>query len=176
MVQLSTLMAGFAATLAVSAAPLTIPFGPNGDSLTIDADGESITIGGKTITLGQVMASSSSSSSDCSNEGHQGHHGHGSGKATPPPAVTTTSAPPAASATSVISTNAKAVYFITNAAKNSVVALKVNTDGTLSDGSITSTGGAGKSGIEDGAPAAPDALFSQGAVKTAGSVSIIPSN
>jgi len=66
-------------------------------------------------------------------------------------------------------TNAKAIYFITNAASNSVVALKVASDGTVSDGSITATGGAGMSGVgSTGAPAAPDSLFSQGAVKVAG--------
>lgn len=67
-------------------------------------------------------------------------------------------------------TNPKAVYFITNAAENSVVALKVAADGTLSDGSITATGGAGMSGIDGSTnlTAAPDSLFSQGAVKVAG--------
>lgn len=69
------------------------------------------------------------------------------------------------------SRHAKAIYFITNAANNSIVALKVAADGTLSDGSITATGGAGMQGIVDGAPAAPDSLFSQGAVKVAGNVS-----
>lgn len=53
------------------------------------------------------------------------------------------------------------------------MALKVAADGTLSDGSITATGGAGLSGIENGGPAAPDSLFSQGAVKVAGNVSIV---
>ncbi|TAQ86477.1 hypothetical protein B7494_g5199 [Chlorociboria aeruginascens] len=65
--------------------------------------------------------------------------------------------------------NAKAVYLLTNAANNSVVALKVAADGTLSDGSITATGGQGMNGVDaQGAPAAPDALFSQGALKVAG--------
>lgn len=67
---------------------------------------------------------------------------------------------------------AKAVYFITNEAKNAVIALKVNADGTLSEGSTTLTGGQGASGI-DGAKnstAAPDALFSQSAVKADGKV------
>jgi hypothetical protein len=75
--------------------------------------------------------------------------------------------------TGAASTNAKAVYFMTNAANNSIVALKVAADGTLSDGSITATGGAGMNGVDStGAPAAPDALFSQGAVKVAGSVRV----
>lgn len=66
---------------------------------------------------------------------------------------------------------AKAIYFITNDAQNSVVALKVAEDGTLSDGSITSTGGAGMTGVDaNGLPAVPDGLFSQGAVKVAGKV------
>lgn len=70
--------------------------------------------------------------------------------------------------------NAKAVYFITNEACNSVVALRVAPNGTLSDGSITPTGGAGMIGVDSkGAPAVPDALFSQGAVKVSGNVSEI---
>jgi hypothetical protein len=76
----------------------------------------------------------------------------------------------AANASAVSVKNARAVYFITNAASNSIVALKVAADGTLSDGTITCTGGAGMQGIENGAPAAPDALFSQGALKVAGNV------
>ncbi|KIM96417.1 hypothetical protein OIDMADRAFT_44585 [Oidiodendron maius Zn] len=87
-------------------------------------------------------------------KGHGGGNGNGHGKG---------------SGGAAPSTNAKAIYFMTNAANNSIVALKVAADGTLSDGSITATGGAGMNGIEKGAPAAPDALFSQGAVKVAGS-------
>lgn len=67
---------------------------------------------------------------------------------------------------------AKAVYFITNEAQNAIVALKVNADGTLSEGSTTLTGGQGASGV-DGAKnstAGPDALFSQSAVKADGNV------
>ena len=69
---------------------------------------------------------------------------------------------------------AKAIYFITNDAQNAVVALKVNADGTLSEGSTTLTGGQGASGI-DGAKnttAGPDALFSQSAVKADGNVNL----
>ena len=70
---------------------------------------------------------------------------------------------------------AQAVYFLTNDQCNSVVALKVNNDGTLSDGSITSTGGAGGNGFDaaKNQSSAPDALFSQGALKVAGNVSIL---
>ncbi|KAL8788301.1 MAG: hypothetical protein Q9195_007357 [Heterodermia aff. obscurata] len=69
--------------------------------------------------------------------------------------------------------NAKAIYLLTNdAAGNSVVAMKVAADGTLSDGSITPTGGNGASGIDgkSKAPAAPDALFSQSALKVEGNM------
>ncbi|CAF9915808.1 MAG: hypothetical protein HETSPECPRED_002588 [Heterodermia speciosa] len=69
--------------------------------------------------------------------------------------------------------NAKAIYLLTNdAAGNSIVALKVAADGTLSDGSITPTGGNGASGTDGKtkAPAAPDALFSQSALKVEGSM------
>lgn len=83
--------------------------------------------------------------------------------------------PGTAASASSTTANAKAIYFITNDACNSVVALRVAADGTLSDGSITATGGAGMNGIDSttGGPAAPDALFSQGAVKVAGNVRII---
>lgn len=66
---------------------------------------------------------------------------------------------------------AKAVYFLTNDVANAVVALKVNSDGTLSDGSIIPTGGAGGTGVgADGQPAIPDPLFSQGALATSGNL------
>ncbi|KAL8707611.1 MAG: hypothetical protein Q9220_007398 [cf. Caloplaca sp. 1 TL-2023] len=69
----------------------------------------------------------------------------------------------------------RAIYFITNdAAGNSIVAMKVCADGTLTDGSITPTGGIGASGI-DGAtnqPAGPDALFSQSALKVEGNIMV----
>ena len=50
--------------------------------------------------------------------------------------------------------------------------MKVAADGTLSDGSITSTGGKGASGIDGKTkePAAPDALFSQSALKVEGNM------
>lgn len=71
--------------------------------------------------------------------------------------------------------NAKAIYLLTNdAAGNSVVAMKVAADGTLSDGSITSTGGKGASGIDGKTkgPAAPDSLFSQSALKVEGNMMV----
>ena len=153
MVHFSRLLAGLAIVLTASTAPLTVPLGTSGESLTISEDGRTINIGGQTINTNQVR----SISKGCSSEGKgSGQKGHGSGKGS----------------SSGAATNAKAIYFMTNAANNSIVALKVAADGTLSDGSITATGGAGMNGVDsNGAPAAPDALFSQGAVKVVGSVS-----
>ena len=69
-------------------------------------------------------------------------------------------------------TTAKALYFITNDAVNSIVALPIGKNGTLSDGSLTETGGAGSNEVDAaGKPLAPDALSSQGAVRVAGNVS-----
>jgi hypothetical protein len=66
----------------------------------------------------------------------------------------------------------KAVYFINNDKINAVVALRVNGDGTLSDGTIVATGGTGESAIKKSTnmTAGPDALFSQGAVAISGTV------
>ncbi|KAK2766189.1 hypothetical protein FQN54_007705 [Arachnomyces sp. PD_36] len=65
---------------------------------------------------------------------------------------------------------AKAVYFLSNAKENSVVSLAVASDGTLSEGSNTPTGGKGGNGIDGmtNEPSGPDALFSQGSVAVAG--------
>lgn len=151
MLQISTILAGLATVLLTSAMPLTIPLGTSGQSLSISEDGQSITLGGKTINVRQAMNGDSGCTPKQAGHGKKNPKGQGQGAA---------------------STNAKAVYFITNAASNSIVALKVAADGTLSDGSITPTGGAGMSGVDDkGAPAVPDSLFSQGAVKVAGNVS-----
>src|SRR5262245_52709237 len=70
----------------------------------------------------------------------------------------------------------KAIYLITNAKENAVVALKVGQDGLLSTGTRTATGGAGGNGVDDkGQAATPDALFSQSALTIAGSVCAHPS-
>ncbi|KAI9825204.1 MAG: hypothetical protein M1826_007061 [Phylliscum demangeonii] len=55
-------------------------------------------------------------------------------------------------------------------ASNAVVAFKINHDGTLSDGSVTATGGKGGNGFDltTNSSAMPDALQSQGAVSVAG--------
>lgn len=66
------------------------------------------------------------------------------------------------------SPNARALYFTTSdAARNSITALKVAANGTLSECSITPTGGKGLSGIDsehNNQPSAPDSLFSQSAI------------
>lgn len=64
----------------------------------------------------------------------------------------------------------KAVYLITNDAENSIVALPIQADGTLAQGTVTPVGGKGANSI-DGAtsqPAGPDALVSQSALTIAG--------
>ena len=65
-----------------------------------------------------------------------------------------------------------AVYLITNSQSNSVVSLRMQSNGMLSAGSSTSTGGAGSNGIigSTNQPAVPDALFSQSALTVAGNV------
>jgi hypothetical protein len=160
MVRFTSVFTCLALALATSAAPLVFPLGITGEigetgqSLSISADGKSITVDGKSINLSQLHNASGS----CK---HGGGKKHGKGGASSNSTAAASAAP----------ANAKAIYFMTNAANNSIVALKVAADGTLSDGSITATGGAGMSGVDStGAPAAPDSLFSQGSVKVAGNV------
>lgn len=69
----------------------------------------------------------------------------------------------------------KAVYLMTNEASgNSIVGLKVAADGSLTAGSLTPTGGKGASGIDGSTnqTAAPDALFSQSAIKVEGDMMV----
>lgn len=150
MVQLHSFLAALSMVLSCSAIPLTVPLGSTGKSLTVSDDGQTISVGGQIIDLRRAMNSASACQS-LSSKGKAMNSGH----------------PAMASATT-----AKVVYFITNTAKNSIVALKVSANGTLSNGSITPTGGAGLSGIDSstGKPAAPDSLFSQGAIKVSGNV------
>ena len=67
---------------------------------------------------------------------------------------------------------AKALYFMTNLASNSIVALPVAEDGSVSAGTTTSTGGAGGNLVNamTSAKNGPDALGSQGSVQVAGNV------
>jgi hypothetical protein len=62
---------------------------------------------------------------------------------------------------------------MTNGKSNSVMALKVAADGTLSDGTITCAGGARMQGILNGGPAAVDTHFNQETVKIACNVNPI---
>ncbi|OQU96621.1 hypothetical protein CLAIMM_02674 [Cladophialophora immunda] len=65
---------------------------------------------------------------------------------------------------------ARAIYFITNDASNSVAAVPVASNGMLSEGTLTPTGGDGGNSISGttNEPAAPDALISQSALTIAG--------
>jgi hypothetical protein len=67
----------------------------------------------------------------------------------------------------------KAVYILTNEAKNAVVALSIGHDGTLSIGTVTSTAGAGGIAIDGmtNKPGVPDALLSQSSLTVVGNVS-----
>ena len=69
----------------------------------------------------------------------------------------------------------KAVYFMTNTPQNNIVALPVQQDGTLAQGTMTPTGGQGSLEVNPmtGQPAIPDGLSSQDAVKVSGKVRII---
>ncbi|KAA8649490.1 uncharacterized protein ATNIH1004_002161 [Aspergillus tanneri] len=64
----------------------------------------------------------------------------------------------------------KAIYFLSNNAENAVVAVPINPDGTLHDGTVTITGGTGSNAIDRGTneTATPDALLSQGALSIVG--------
>lgn len=66
----------------------------------------------------------------------------------------------------------KALYLITNDQINKVVALRIGSDGSLSQGTSTATGGSGSNSIDGSTqqPAAPDALVSQGSLTVAGNV------
>lgn len=66
----------------------------------------------------------------------------------------------------------KAIYFISNDADNAVVALPIKSDGTVSMGSKTPTGGEGSNIATNGTSMrqAPDSLGSQGSVTAVGEV------
>lgn len=67
----------------------------------------------------------------------------------------------------------KAVYFITNEAANSIIALPIGSNGMLSNGKATETGGMGGNALDAATkqPAMSDVLFSQSALTIAGNVS-----
>ncbi|KFY30127.1 hypothetical protein V493_02130 [Pseudogymnoascus sp. VKM F-4281 (FW-2241)] len=63
----------------------------------------------------------------------------------------------------------KAIYFLTNDQANGVVAIPIGADGTLSQGTVTGTGGCGSVALNsDNQPATPDALVSQSALTLVG--------
>ncbi len=71
-------------------------------------------------------------------------------------------------------TVARAVYFMTNTASNSIVALSVAADGTIATiGSVTPTGGSGGNLVDPMklTPNGPDALGSQGSIQVVENVS-----
>jgi hypothetical protein len=105
---------------------------------------------------------------------HGGRHpkgpkGPGKGKPAPP------AAPPMGGMNTSAS-SPKAVYFQTNKAPNSIVAIPAAADGTLSGGVLTATGGNGGNTVnaDTGVPNAPDALGSQGSVVVNGNVRPFP--
>ncbi|KAF1348361.1 hypothetical protein EJ07DRAFT_169622 [Lizonia empirigonia] len=64
----------------------------------------------------------------------------------------------------------RAIYFLTNDAENSVVALPISNDGTVSHGIMTKTGGAGSIAINGATmqPGTPDALVGQSSLTVSG--------
>ena len=67
---------------------------------------------------------------------------------------------------------AKAVYFMNNLASNSIIALPVAEDGSVSAGTTTPTGGSGGYLVDavKGTPNGPDALGVQGSVQVVDNV------
>lgn len=67
----------------------------------------------------------------------------------------------------------KAIYFLTNDAENSVIALPISNDGTVSHGTMTKTDGAGSIAINGATmqPGTPDALVGQSSLTVSGNVS-----
>ena len=69
----------------------------------------------------------------------------------------------------------RALYYITNDAQNAVVSLNVADDGSLSEGSMILTGGAGSHALNaTGQVSGGDALYSEGSIKVVGQVRMLP--
>lgn len=66
----------------------------------------------------------------------------------------------------------KALYFLGNEVEgNTVVAVPIGSNGQLSGGTVTPTGGKGSNSLDaDGQPASPDPLVSQGSLVVVGNV------
>src|SRR3954449_3717415 len=97
MVQLSSLLATCAILVNVFAAPLVVPLGNTGKSVLLSADGQTISIDGLTFNINGA----SSCSGNGGKKGAEGGKTGGAGNQTP-----------------AATTNAKAVYFLTNEAEN----------------------------------------------------------
>ncbi|KAL4767059.1 hypothetical protein BDW60DRAFT_220838 [Aspergillus nidulans var. acristatus] len=64
-----------------------------------------------------------------------------------------------------VSYPSKAIYLLTNNAENAIVGVSIRKNGLLGNAQATLTGGTGERALQnDGQPAGPDSLFSQGAV------------
>ncbi|KAL4816190.1 hypothetical protein BDW67DRAFT_175679 [Aspergillus spinulosporus] len=64
-----------------------------------------------------------------------------------------------------VSYRSRAIYLLTNNAENAIVGVPIQKNGLLGDAQATLTGGSGQRALQnDGQPAGPDSLFSQGAV------------
>jgi hypothetical protein len=64
-----------------------------------------------------------------------------------------------------VSYPSKAIYLLTNNAENAIVGVSIQKNGLLGNAQATLTGGTGERALQnDGQPADPDSLFSQGAV------------
>jgi hypothetical protein len=152
MYSLSTLLATLTLLSTALSAPLVIPLGSTGLTITISSDGNDAHMNnGQKVDMSPLMAMMAN---------HK----------PPPPPQCPSPAPPIPAPGQE---HPKAVYFITNAVNNSIVALNVGADGKLSDGSITPTRGAGGVGVDStGKPAIPDGLFSQSVLRISDNVPI----
>lgn len=72
-----------------------------------------------------------------------------------------------------VPTTGKVVYFLSNDADNSIIALPIQPDGTLKAGKKTSVNGVGSNTLNAmKQPAAPDALVSQSSITISGNVGL----
>jgi hypothetical protein len=125
------------------------------------------------IALALVACVNSRAVETCRHGSGAGSGARCSGRANQSTSCSSTGAANTTNTTAAGTTEAKAIYFMTNQANNSIIAIPVGSDGTLSGGTLIGTGGAGSNLIDTATngPAAPDALASQGSVKVAGNAS-----
>jgi hypothetical protein len=125
------------------------------------------------IALALVACVNSRAIETCHHGSGAGHGGRCNGRANQSTSCSSTGAADTTNTTAAGTTDAKVIYFMTNQATNSIVAIPVGSDGTLSGGTLIGTKGSGGNLIDTATngPAAPDALASQGSVKVAGNAS-----